>query len=322
MWWSSLRGAIDPFNRLHRLSESIYNGSGIWGDSQYGYRMALRDSYWRADVYGSRGDRLSQQRAAEAIDYLLSTQHSSGVFGFPADTRNPEYGATVTAVQNAYPQGIVDGYVVDIPGGDISELYYDHGYALTAVARAYLRTRDAGLLTAINDAATWCLDKPLTANINYLSALIKGLCAAYDCTADTDYIAHAVTLHDSVVAGMTDGQADDAHNAQLEYHAFICSGMIALADQLGSEPDGMDAAIDVLTSRCASESANSSSTWPGMAAITWRELLQYRALTVGERNALLLVRELLDIQVGMLLTSNTATHAYRKALSVCISVGY
>lgn len=286
------------FAYLHQRSEQIYDGQGIWGQARHGYRMALRDSYWRADVYGFLADAnpTYARRADEAIDYLLKAQSAggSGVFGFPADINNPEFGAKVRTVIDACPACVHNGWITSLPGNDIAELYYDHGYALTAVARAYQRTGNRALLAPIALAADWILDKPLTTNINYLSALGKGLSYAYRATNNPRYLGKAIQLHrDGILPFLGNtGGAVDAHNAQLEYHGFIVSGMIALRQSLPTghafiaELDPILAlAVAHMAKRGLAENGAYGVTWPGTNLLAWHELSSLRLLTGEEVRA-------------------------------------
>lgn len=299
------------FAYLHQRSEQIYDGQGIWGQARHGYRMALRDSCWRADVYGflAGTDPTYVRRADEAVDYLLKAQSAggSGVFGFPADINNPEFGAKVRTVIDACPTCVHNGWIISLPGNDIAELYYDHGYALTTVARTYRRTRNRALLASITLAADWILDKPLTTNINYLSALSKGLSYAYRVTNDPRYLGKAIQLHrDGILPFLGNtGGAVDAHNAQLEYHGFIVSGVIALRQTLPTghafiaELDPILAlAVAHMAKRGLEENGAYGVTWPGTNLLAWHELSSLRLLTEEEARArdrsLALIRSYMD----------------------------
>lgn len=306
---SSGSGGTDPspaeeganarvFEYFHQRSEQIYDGNGSWGRTTYGYRMALRDSYWRADVYGFLASKnlAYARRADESVEYLLRAQSEggTGVFGFPADVNNPEFGAKVHMVIKACPTCVRNGWVIALPKNDIAELYYDHGYALTAVARAYLRTGNQRLLVPIARAADWILDKPLTANINYVSALSNGLSYAYRATNDSRYLAKAIQLHrDGILPFLNNaGEAVDAHNKQLEYHGFIVSGMIALRQSLPTshafiaELDPILAlAVARMATRGMTENGDYGATWPGTNLLAWHELSSFRTLNGDEVRA-------------------------------------
>ena len=292
------------FAMLHEKSEQLYDQDGSWGTKQYGYRMMLRDSYWRADVYGELAnnnrdpDGVYTQRSAEAINYLVraQAQGQSGVYGIPADVNNPEFGDSIARVINICPECIVNGWISTLPTENISELYYDHGYALTVLSKAYLRSPDTDLLASIREGADWVLDKPVDKNVNYVSALIKGLAYAFRATKDERYRTYAINLHREGVAPFIDleaGHALDDHNQQLEYHGFIVSGVVALLSILSAESDDfaemsklLVALVDHMRERTHIESAPLGATWPGTNVWAWHELSQLRALSLEEAKAL------------------------------------
>ncbi len=286
------------FSLIHSLSESLYKDDGSWGKG-YPYRMALRNSYWRADVYGEAASRNETyaSRSSEVYSYLMSVQDIGdvGVFGFPADIKNPEFGETVERVLAECPECVQNGFVVSLPGNDIAELYYDHGYALTSLAKGYLRTNNPLYLESISRAADWTLDKPIVENINYLSALGKGLAYAYRATGDVRYLNRAVYLHEHGIfprISLQTGGALDSHNQKLEYHGFIVSGIVALKSALPenhwyhSEVDlFMGLAISHMQERNSFESGNYGATWPGLNLLSWYELELVRELTSDEQMA-------------------------------------
>jgi hypothetical protein len=283
------------FETIHTISENLYNGNGSWG-GKYPYRMALRDAYWRADVYGELGAKkdVYSSRSLEVYSYLISvqTEGGKGVFGFPADVNNPEFGNTINRVITGCPECISNGWVVSLPGENIVELYYDHGYALTSLAKGYLRTGDSSYLGAIIKAANWTLDKPLHENINYLSALSKGLSYAYEATGDIRYLNRAIYLHDQGKfpnLSVDSGQALGSHNQQLEYHGFIVSGIVALKRVIPNNHEFhakidqfMMLSLSNMQQRNIFEDGSYGVTWPGTNLLAWYELEQLRDLTEAE----------------------------------------
>jgi len=277
------------------LSEELYKGDGSWG-AGYPYRMALRDSYWRADVYGELAEKSDTYaiRSSEVYSYLVSTQNEGevGVLSFPADVNNPEFGEIVSRVIAECPECINRGWVISLPGDDIAELYYDHGYALTSLAKGYLRTNNPIYLNSVKSAADWALDKPIIQNINYLSALAKGFAYAFRASGDIRYLNRAIYLHEQgIFQGMSleTGGALDSHNQKLEYHGFIVSGIVALKSALPANHEYhskvdqfMTLSISHMQQRNLFESGNYGVTWPGINLLTWYELEQLRELTSDE----------------------------------------
>lgn len=288
------------FEKIHSQSETIYDGSGHWGENQFGYRMMLRDSYWRADVYLRLRDQnpIYLQRLQETLQYLLTvqTEGGSGVFGIPADPMNPEFGSYIPTIQQQCSTCIVNGWVISFPPSTSAEsLYYDHGYALHTLALAYLKLSDATLLPAIRKAADWILLQPSSANTNYMSALAKGLSTAFLATGDTRYRNRAIQIHTNNIFPhqLANGEWDDPHNQQLEYHGFIVSGLIALKkivpanDPIQNNLDSSLArALAVMESRDQSENSSYDQTWMGTNLLAWIELRDLRTLTEGEQKAM------------------------------------
>ena len=318
--WLAPARANDLFEPLHAASEALYDGNGSWGCKRHGWRMPLRDAAWRADVYGALAQRGGQvqgevyrRRAAEAIGYLLRAQAEggTGVFGFPADVRHPEFGSKVAQVMQRCPACVHQGWIITLPAGDVAELYYDHGHALAAVARAYQRTGNPALLPAVRQGADWALDQPLTRNVNYLSSLSKGLSLAWRATGDARYLERAVALHRQGILPLIgpSGDALDPHNAQLEYHGFIVSGLVALRQAL---PGGhafvgeADRALALTAARMAergqTEAAPFPATWPGTNLQAWQELGALRPLSAPEaaarERAVALIRDALPRLLG------------------------
>ncbi len=286
------------FSVIHTLSEGLYIGDGSWGVG-HDYRMALRDASWRAYVYGEVVDQDNTylRRNQEALGYLMSAQADggAGVFGFPADEGNPEFGEVISHVIDLCSDCVNSGWIVSLPGDDIAELYYDHGYALTALARGYLRTADTGYIDSILSAANWALDKPIHNNINYLSALSKGLSYAFLATGNADYIDRAIYLHEQGIfpgLSLETGSAVDSHNQQLEYHGFIVSGIIALKKALPENhtyhqkaDQFLAVSVAHMRQRNLSENGDYGQTWPGTNLLAWYELEELRPLTAGESDA-------------------------------------
>ncbi|MCF6325421.1 MAG: hypothetical protein L3J89_14070 [Gammaproteobacteria bacterium] len=296
------------FNQLHAMSENIYDGRGTWGSNQYGYRMPLRDSYWRADVYGELSNRkvtgsaLFAQREQDVISYLVKAQleAGTGVFPFPADVNNPEFGAAVRdLISSRCRTCIVNGWVIRLPGQQIEHLYFDHGYALVTLSRYHINSNNNNVLAALRAAANWILDKPIANNIHYNSALIKGLSYAYKATNDARYREHARTLHRYgvysgflSVNGKLQAYARDEYNAQLEFHGYIVSGMMALLSILDSDDayyaplqSHLDMSISYMATQGLIENADDGEAWPGSNLRTWYGLNQFRSLTEAELNA-------------------------------------
>lgn len=305
-----LNPTLNPtFLTIHQISESLYDASGTWGVKSFGYRMALRDSYWRADVYQALIHHSTQayqvvfeERVEDVVQYLLSVQiPESGLFGFPADESNPEFGAKVQEVYNICQDCIQDGLIVRLPKSLLPELYYDHGYTLVTLSNHYQQHPNQVLYDAIEKGGQWLLDKPLSKNINYLSAASKGLAYAYKVTGNLLFLNQAKFFHKEGILPFQNegGDWEDTHNAQLEYHGFIVSGLIALlanlpfTDPLYNEVnDSLERALahmkkaNLASNPQLSQNRYQEDTWPGTNLLAWHELSQLRNLNPSELSAL------------------------------------
>jgi len=217
-----------------------------------------------------------------------------------------------------------------MPDQQTPELYYDHGYALTAVARAYLRVRNSDWLPAIRQGAEWALKQPPSQNINYLSALAKGLTYAYLATGDQRFLDRALILHlDYILPGIgQNGEALDTHNSKLEYHAFIVSGLIALTQglpekspYLASINRTLSAMLDNMAQRSLQSETSTDATWPGNVLIAWHELASIRKLTAFEQKALNSTLELIRSRVQHIDEMHDA-FKLRKLLSIDFPIGF
>jgi hypothetical protein len=298
------QSAQNVFDQFEAKSAEFYNGNGQWGTTQFGYQMVLRDSYWRLDTYdrmmaSQKFGTLYSTYLPQIVSYLLSVQSSggTGVFGVPADTNNPEFGGTVTQVIAICPTCAVNGWLINLPPELGQEnLFYDHGYSLYTLARRYLREPSGTLANGLQQAADWALAQPTTTwNINYLSALAKGLAYSFKALGTQSYLDKAVTIHTQNIFThqLPSGLWDDSHNQKLEYHGFIVSGLIALrrcvpdSHTVISELDSVLAkAVQVLKERAWTEPSTSESTWMGSNLIAWIELSELRTLTSDEKAAM------------------------------------
>lgn len=279
------------YTTLHGLSEQLYDGpaNGTWGEKTFGYKMALRDIYWRVEAYhflgttdpSSPGEYL--QRRDEALAYLKSIQRiqgDKGVWGVPADDNNPEFGSLIQQIAAEHPDYFSNGFLVFLPGDEISQLYYDHGRTLTAFCKVYLDTQDAELLPFIERGANWILDKPAVDNVNYNSAVIEGLAFAYQVTQIPSYLDKAIDMTKGKVISQSNsnGSFGDSHNQEAWYHGFIVSGFVALKEALPTDHSfhtvldlHLGNALDYLET-VTDPGSPYAFQWPGINARVWSEV--------------------------------------------------
>lgn len=276
---------------LHALSEELYDGpaNGTWGETAFGYKMALRDIYWRVEAYHLLGvnDKYSPQeylkRRNEALAYLKRIQiikGNTGIWGVPADYNNPEFGYLLRQIEAEHPDYFSNGFLFTLPDDDISQLYYDHGRTLTAFCKVFYDTQDNELLPFIARGANWILDKPAVKNVNYNSAVVEGLSFAYIATQTKAYLDKAIAMtKDKVISQANlNGSFGNAHNQEPWYHGFIVSGLVALKKALPSDHE-FNTLLDIhLTNAIVyledvtKKGSPYEFQWPGINARVWSEI--------------------------------------------------
>lgn len=331
------------FTTLEALSERLYEGGGSWADRAAGYRSLLRSVYWRVDVYQAlaRSSRPQSEkarfatRAAQGVQFLLEAQTQGGnsVFGIPADPRLPEFGDDIQSLISICPACSVNGWVVRMPSpSQTPELYYDHGYSLSTIANYGLENPSSAILDAVHRGANWALTQPVTSNINYLSALAKGLARAYLLTRNTAYLSRAIELHRDYILPAQDaaGEWSDAHNDRLEYHSFIVSGMVALRSVLAGNESilpSLESALRLALTRMAVRNQTETapelrSTWMSASARTWWELSRLRRLSSDEISGWNACQKWMERDMGVFTLHTPPSYANLKLMYLHFSLGY
>ena len=308
------------------LSQAVYKfrNDGPIVQDPTSPRNMLRHYSERADFYGELSETnhpqavLFRQRADENIAYLVRAQREggTGVFGIPdGPNTDAQFDARIKAIHAQYDLDIQNtgrsdivfnnGWIVSLSSKGIPEFYYDHGVALTSVARAYQRTGDATLLPVIRAAANWALDKPMTSNVNFLTTLIRGLSSAYGVTGDQRYLDKAVTLFkegvfpNQIKLGDNAGQWNDPHNALPVYHGLIVTGLLGLREYLPKKDPKyqqastlLDQSLELAIGWMKNYDLSSATTFDSQGnggrfthALAWWELSRSRALTPDEEAA-------------------------------------
>jgi hypothetical protein len=276
---------------LHSLSEEIYDGAekGTWGETAFGYKMALRDIYWRIEAYHSLGiaDAFSPneylERRNEALNYLKRIQiveGDKGVWGMPADFNNPEFGVLLRQIENEHPDYFSNGFLYTLEGEQVAELYYDHGRTLSVFCKVFIDTQQDELLPFIEKGANWILDKPVVKNVNYNAAVVEGLSFAYRATQITDYLDKAIAMTEEGVISQANinGSFGNVHNQEAWYHGFIVSGLLALKHALPEEHsfnNVLDSHLSnslVYLEQVTDQGSPYEFQWPGINARVWSEL--------------------------------------------------
>ncbi|MBL9192574.1 MAG: hypothetical protein JNJ82_09455 [Opitutaceae bacterium] len=182
------------------------------------------------------------RRAREGLDYLLSTQSTGGVFGFPYDPGGPglrKAAAAVVERGRSRGQTLVErGWVID----DLGEggLNFDHGMCGALMIHGYAVTGEPRYLDAAVRAGQWARGRPLGPNFNYNGFLGVLLARLYRATGDASWLeaARVVFEHGVLPGQLPNGRWLDQHNAKIQYHAILCAqlGEYLLALRFAQDP--------------------------------------------------------------------------------------
>ena len=205
------------FELYHDRSECIYQGGGKWAALETNLsHPLLRDSSRRAIGYmraaSVLGEGLYDRRAREALDYLVTEQHSDGHFTWwnsPAGSDNR------------------------------FDTQYVTGTVASALADGYARYRDERYLRASEAAARWEANAEIGWNTNYVAFAMWHLAKHYGLSGDTQWLdAAAEKYHRAILPRQgEDGSFGEGagvppdligHNKRVWYHGIILRGLVEL----------------------------------------------------------------------------------------------
>jgi hypothetical protein len=154
------------------------------------------------------------------------------------------------------------------------------------------------------------------------------LCYSYEVTGHQRYLDKAIELHELGVSPfLSNGQALDNHNALLEYHGLIASGLVALRKILPAShrlsmglDQQLNEAVFMMTVNGMKQSGNYGETWLGNNLIAWHELAQLRDLSSEEQAVVNRIFRLIQSHVE-LIKKETNEFRLRKALYSYFSIG-
>jgi len=212
--------------RLISVWEELYRGplgrQGARSDLAGSNQMELRESAYiataciaMADAVLAKSDEYIKQ-AREELDYLLSRQHSSGMFPYPAypgASAPPNMRAAAERYRREHPESVEGGYL-------IVENQFDTGCCAYSLAEGYRATRDKRYLDAATRAGDWALGVGLSTNWNYNAFSVWQLAKLYSLTGERKYLDGAVEKATiGVLPGLMEtGRWVDQHNAKQSYH--------------------------------------------------------------------------------------------------------
>jgi hypothetical protein len=169
----------------------------------------------------------SLKRAVSGLDYLLTTQTSGGMFGYPYDPNGPGLREMAAQqVERGQKQGLTmveRGWVIEDLGA--GGLNFDNGVCGAVLLHGYVITGDRRYLESAIRAGNWAKSRPLALNFNYngFSGLL--LARLYRVTGDPAWLEAARGVFElGVLSGqMPNGRWFDQHNAKIQYHAILCA---------------------------------------------------------------------------------------------------
>jgi hypothetical protein len=169
--------------------------------------------------------------AIKELDYMVSQQASTGVFGYPYDP-NAKEGLKMQAaalVRDGAKRGIkmTEGawMIEDLDDGG---LQFDNGEAGVGLLYGYVLTGNRKYLDSARRAADWAAARPLVPNWNYNSYSGWLLARMYRVTGERKYLDAAA---DKFEVGVLPGQMDngrwvDQHNARPQYHSLMIRNLV------------------------------------------------------------------------------------------------
>ena len=238
-------------------------------------QAGLREAAWPLDSLARTGMLFPEHReeltaiVREGADWLVSLQHSSGVFPFPVGPGlNPrdKVGHIVARAIKEHPEIVVDGWIPD----DASDggLQFDNGLCGRALISAWELTRDEKYLEAASKSGDWAISQPLVSNWNYNAFSVGLLARLATATREAKYLDAAI---EKAQIGVLPGQLPtgrwfDAHNACAVYHNILMRELLELLHALPEDhpfrPTVSDAVTRGLNQAAAETLANGyTGTW-------------------------------------------------------------
>ena len=237
-------------------------------------QAGLREAAWPLDTLARTAMLFPERReeltviVRQGADWLVSLQHSSGVFPFPVGPGlNPrdKVGHIVARAMKEYPEIVVGGWIPDASDGG---LQFDNGLCGRALISAWELTREEKYLEAARKSGGWAMSRPLVSNWNYNAFSVGLLARLATATAEAKYLDAAVEKAQiGVLPGqMATGRWFDAHNACAVYHNILMRELLELFHALPKDhpfrPTVSDAVTRGLNQAAAETLANGyTGTW-------------------------------------------------------------
>jgi hypothetical protein len=270
-------------------------------------QAGLREAAWPLDSLARTAMLFPEHReeltaiVREGADWLVSLQHSSGVFPFPVGPGlNPrdKVGHIVARAMKEHPEIVVGGWIPDASDGG---LQFDNGLCGRALISAWELTREEKYLEAARKSGGWAMSRPLVSNWNYNAFSVGLLARLASATGEAKYLDAAVEKAQiGVLPGqMATGRWFDAHNACAVYHNILMRELLELFHALPKDhsfrPTVSDAVTRGLNQAAAETLANGyTGTWTdnfarGLQWIgenqAWRSALNINLNASGQNGA-------------------------------------
>lgn len=164
--------------------------------------------------------------AVAGLDYLLTTQASTGVFGYPYQPGGG--GLREEAAENVRRgerQGLTmverEWVIEDLGAGGLN---FDNGMCGAVLVHGYAVTGEPRYLAAAKRAGEWAIARPLALNFNYNGFSGVLLARLYRATREPRWLEAAHGIFEFGVMGgqLPNGRWFDQHNARVQYHALLC----------------------------------------------------------------------------------------------------
>lgn len=230
----TIQELFEYYKWLVSESKSYYdNGTGHFGQEMFGYRNVLNECYLRFDGYqmmhntNFEENQWTKDVLEDIIKYYknIADTIGTGVWGFPAEIKHPEFGDGFQYEINA--GNSKNGWIYELSGdiGTKSGIYYVHGQVLSDISKTYLRNGNDSLLKYIKHGANWIVERDYNqGNVNYFASALKGLSYSYEITKDEEIKSKALAYLSSILNTQNEnGSFGGVHDQEGGYHGITLS---------------------------------------------------------------------------------------------------